>query len=222
MANVKAKMMPHSIEAEQSVLCSLLIDENSSIYIMSKLKVADFYLESHQEIYQAMVDNYLKDVAVDYITVSKVLDQKAELEEVGGLDYITDLTNFVPSAANYKHYADIVKNDSILRQIIEASQQTINKAFESVDVIALPTAPNTAFKFGEKSSNPVEMYLEDIFTVPVNVAGLPGISVPCGFDSKNLPIGLQFIAKAFDEQTLLNVAYAYEQNTTHHEIKPNV
>ena len=66
------------------------------------------------------------------------------------------------------------------------------------------------------------MYLEDIFTVPVNVAGLPGISIPCGFDSKGLPIGLQFIAKAFNEETLLNAAYSFETNTEFHKQKPNV
>ncbi|MNI37903.1 Glutamyl-tRNA(Gln) amidotransferase subunit A [compost metagenome] len=96
------------------------------------------------------------------------------------------------------------------------------KAFEKVDTIMIPTTPNTAFKFGEKSANPLEMYLEDIFTVPVNIAGLPAISVPGGFDSENMPIGLQFIAPAFEESKLLQVAYTYEQNTEHHSKKPNV
>ena len=96
------------------------------------------------------------------------------------------------------------------------------KVFEQCDVIALPTAPNTAFKIGEKSSNPLEMYLEDIYTVPVNIAGLPGISVPCGFDSSNMPIGLQFISSAFEESKLLQLAYTYEQNTEFHKMKPNI
>lgn len=96
------------------------------------------------------------------------------------------------------------------------------KAFENVDTIMVPTTPNTAFKFGEKTANPIEMYLEDIYTVPVNIAGLPGISVPCGFDSKNMPIGLQFIAPAFEESKLLQVAYAYEQNTEFHKVKPEI
>jgi len=126
------------------------------------------------------------------------------------------LGTYVLSSGYYDAY---YKRAGQVRTLIT---EDFNKAFESVDVIALPTTPNTTFKFGEKSSNPVEMYLEDIFTVPVNIAGLPGISVPCGLDSKSLPIGLQFISKAFDETTLLNVAYAYEQNTTHHENKPNI
>lgn len=95
-----------------------------------------------------------------------------------------------------------------------------NKEFHDVDIIAIPTVPNTAFKFGEKSNSPLEMYLEDIYTVLVNIAGLPGISIPCGFDSKNMPIGLQFISKAFNEEKLLNAAYSYEQNTAWHHMKP--
>lgn len=126
------------------------------------------------------------------------------------------LGTYVLSSGYYDAY---YKRAGQVRTLIT---EDFNKAFEKVDVIALPTAPNTTFKFGEKSSNPVEMYLEDIFTVPVNIAGLPGISIPCGFDDKHLPIGLQFISKAFDEATLLNTAYTYEQNTEHHKIKPNI
>ena len=96
------------------------------------------------------------------------------------------------------------------------------KAFEKCDVIAIPTTPNTSFKFGEKTSNPLEMYLEDIYTVPVNIAGLPGISVPGGFDKNGMPIGMQFISKAFDEEDLLQVAYTFEKNTGFNMKKPNV
>lgn len=96
------------------------------------------------------------------------------------------------------------------------------RVFEECDVIAIPTAPNTAFKIGAKTSNPLEMYLEDIYTVPVNMAGLPGISIPCGFDSNNMPIGLQFISSAFEEKKLLQLAYTYEQNTEFHKMKPNI
>lgn len=100
--------------------------------------------------------------------------------------------------------------------------QDFKNAFEKVDVIAIPTTPATSFKFGEKTSNPVEMYLEDIYTVPVNIAGLPAISIPMGFDSKKLPIGLQIIGKAFDEERIINVAYTFEQNTKFHNMKPEI
>ena len=85
------------------------------------------------------------------------------------------------------------------------------EAFKKVDVIATPTAPTTAFKFGEKTDDPLQMYLADVFTIPVNLAGLPGISVPCGKDKRGLPIGLQFIGRHLDEETVLRTAYCYEQ-----------
>ena len=133
MTEKKAKILPNDLEAEQSLLGCLFISQDACAEIFPTVNVKDFYSNAHQKIYQAMLDNYIKNVAVDYITVSKVLETKGELEEVGGLGYITDLTNYVPSAANFKHYADIIKNDSILRQIIDASQATINDAFDSVD-----------------------------------------------------------------------------------------
>jgi aspartyl-tRNA(Asn)/glutamyl-tRNA(Gln) amidotransferase subunit A len=88
-----------------------------------------------------------------------------------------------------------------------------NSAFEKYDLIMGPTAPTTAYKIGEKSDNPLEMYLGDIYTVSVNIAGLPAISVPCGFDKNNLPVGMQLIGKPFDEMTILRAAYSFESNT---------
>ncbi|OGP10012.1 MAG: aspartyl/glutamyl-tRNA amidotransferase subunit A [Deltaproteobacteria bacterium GWA2_45_12] len=96
------------------------------------------------------------------------------------------------------------------------------EVFKKVDVLATPTAPTTAFKLGEKTSDPVCMYLSDICTIPVNLAGLPGMSLPCGFDDKNLPIGLQLIGKPFDEGTLFTVAHAYEQAHSWHLKKPSL
>lgn len=133
MSEKRAKILPNDLEAEQSLLGCLFISQDACIEVFPTIYAKDFYSNAHQKIYQAMKDNYDKNVAVDYITVCKVLETKGELEEVGGLSYITDLTNYVPSAANYKHYADIIRNDSILRQIIDASQATINDAFDSVD-----------------------------------------------------------------------------------------
>ncbi|MCX8131645.1 MAG: Asp-tRNA(Asn)/Glu-tRNA(Gln) amidotransferase subunit GatA [Clostridia bacterium] len=95
-----------------------------------------------------------------------------------------------------------------------------DEAFKKYDLVLGPTAPTTAFKVGEKTDNPLEMYLVDIYTVSVNIAGLPGLVVPCGFDSSNLPIGMQLIGKPFDESTLLKVGYTFEQNTDFHKRKP--
>ena len=93
-------------------------------------------------------------------------------------------------------------------------------AFRQGDVIVAPTAPTPAFRIGEKTEDPLQMYLSDIFTIPVNIAGIPGISIPCGFSRENLPIGLQMMGKHFDEGMLLRVAYAFEQNTDFHLKKP--
>ncbi len=97
-----------------------------------------------------------------------------------------------------------------------------DEAFKSCDVIVAPTAPTTAFKIGEKTEDPLQMYLSDIFTNSLNLAGLPGLSMPCGFDTKGLPIGLQIIGKPLDEATVLRVAYAYEQATDWHNRKPSL
>jgi aspartyl-tRNA(Asn)/glutamyl-tRNA(Gln) amidotransferase subunit A len=97
-------------------------------------------------------------------------------------------------------------------------KQDFDRAFADVDVIVGPTAPSPAFTFGEHENDPLAMYLEDMYTIPVNLAGLPGISLPCGFHN-GLPIGLQLIAPAWEEQRLLNTAYAYEQATEWHTMK---
>jgi aspartyl-tRNA(Asn)/glutamyl-tRNA(Gln) amidotransferase subunit A len=95
------------------------------------------------------------------------------------------------------------------------------KAFEQVDAIVAPTTPTAAFKIGEKSADPLQMYLGDIFTLSCNLAGICGISVPCGFaSSPKLPIGLQLLGKPFGEATLLRVAHAYEQSTDWHKARP--
>ena len=95
-------------------------------------------------------------------------------------------------------------------------------AFEQVDLIASPTSPTPAFKIGEKSGDPLQMYLSDIYTISCNLAGLCGISVPCGFSSGGLPIGLQLLGRPFGEGELLRVANAYEQSTDWHLKRPEL
>jgi len=106
-----------------------------------------------------------------------------------------------------------------VRTLIKKDFET---AFEKVDAIITPTCPTPAFKIGEKSTDPLQMYLSDIFTVSVNLSGLPAISLPCGFSETKLPIGLQLIAKPFDESTLLNFGYTYQQVTDFHKKLPPV
>ena len=100
--------------------------------------------------------------------------------------------------------------------------QDFQAAFKEVDLIATPVTPTPAFKLGEKSENPLQMYLSDIYTISVNLAGLPAMSLPCGFSKAGLPIGLQLIGRAFEEDTLLRAAHAYEQSTQWHLKKPVV
>lgn len=97
-----------------------------------------------------------------------------------------------------------------------------DEAFRKVDVIAAPTTPEVAFKFGEKTDDPVKMYLSDVLTIPCNIAGLPGISVPCGFSSEGLPIGIQVLGKPFEEESVIHAAHAYEQHAKWYEKRPRI
>ena len=106
------------------------------------------------------------------------------------------------------------------QQVRTLLKKDFDEAFKTVDLILTPTTPTAAFKKGEKTDDPLQMYLADIFTISVNLAGVPGISIPCGFTSNNLPIGLQLIGRHFDEETLLQTAYAYEQATDWHMRRP--
>ncbi len=124
------------------------------------------------------------------------------------------LGTYALSAGYYEAY---YKKAQQVRTLI---RRDFEEAFRQVDVLVAPIAPTPAFKIGEKLNDPLQMYLSDVFTIQVNLAGLPGISIPCGFSSTGLPIGLQIIGKPFDEQTILRVAYAFEQQTDYHRRKP--
>ena len=117
------------------------------------------------------------------------------------------LGTYVLSSGYYDAY---YKKAQQVRTLI---MEQYNKAFEKYDVIITPTSPTTAFGIGSKATNPMEMYLADICTVSINIAGLPAISIPCGVDGNGLPIGMQIIGKKFDEETIIKTAYAYEQET---------
>ncbi len=126
------------------------------------------------------------------------------------------LGTYALSAGYYDAY---YKKGQQVRTLIK---RDFENAFKKVDVIATPTAPTAAFKLGEKSADPLQMYLSDIFTISVNLAGIPGISVPCGLTGGGLPIGLQLLGNHFDEASILHAAYAFEQATDWHKKKPKL
>jgi aspartyl-tRNA(Asn)/glutamyl-tRNA(Gln) amidotransferase subunit A len=106
-----------------------------------------------------------------------------------------------------------------VRTLIKRDFET---AFEQVDLIACPSAPTTAFEIGAHKGDPLAMYLEDVFTLPASLAGLPGISFPVGFDAKGLPVGMQLLAPHFREEVLLQTSHVYQQATTWHKQAPNL
>ncbi|MBW1741696.1 MAG: Asp-tRNA(Asn)/Glu-tRNA(Gln) amidotransferase subunit GatA, partial [Deltaproteobacteria bacterium] len=107
-------------------------------------------------------------------------------------------------------------------QVRTLIMQGFNQAFETCDVLLAPVAPTPAFNLGEKLDDPLAMYLSDIFTLPPSLAGITGISLPCGFSKDGLPIGLQILSKHFDEEKLIRVAYNFEQETDFHTKRPNL
>jgi aspartyl-tRNA(Asn)/glutamyl-tRNA(Gln) amidotransferase subunit A len=126
------------------------------------------------------------------------------------------LGTYVLSAGYYDAY---YRKAQQVRTLIS---RDYDAAFEQVEVIALPTSPTGAFRLGERTSDPVLMYLADVFTVGANLAGVPAISIPCGFTSSNLPVGLQLTSRKMDEATLLRAAAAYERATDWHERRPPI
>lgn len=126
------------------------------------------------------------------------------------------LGTFVLSSGYYDaYYLKAQKARTLIRN-------DFNEAFKKFDCIITPTSPTAAFKIGERLSDPLSMYLSDIFTISANLAGIPAISIPCGFTKENLPIGMQILAKPFDEETIFRAAYTYEQNTDWHTKKPKL
>ena len=123
------------------------------------------------------------------------------------------LGTYVLSAGYYDAY---YKKAQQVRTLIKGD---FDKAFERVDAILTPTTPTPAFKIGEKTEDPLQMYLSDIFTISANLAGIPAISIPCGFTDDKLPVGLQILGRHFDEERVLQTAYAYEQATEWHKIR---
>ncbi len=126
------------------------------------------------------------------------------------------LGTYALSAGYYEAY---YRKATQVRTLI---RRDFDQVFQTCQVVATPVAPTTAFRLGEKTEDPLTMYLSDIFTISANLAGIPGLSLPCGLNSQGLPIGLQLLARPFDEPTLLRAAHAFEQATDFHRLKPNI
>ena len=126
------------------------------------------------------------------------------------------LGTYALSAGYYDAY---YKKAQQIRRLIK---EDFDRAFEKVDILVSPTCPNTAFEIGSKISDPLSMYLTDIGTISANLAGIPGMSLPCGHDADGMPIGLQILAPALGEEKMLNMAYAFEQATDFHKKQPRI
>ena len=139
MAIPAPKLLPQNIEAEQALLGCILIDGQVPLAVFSLIKPEDFYSEIHKTIFDKMLEIYAENKPIDYITLTEKLEAASRLEHVGGIEYLTNLTNIVPSAVNFKYYLDIVKNHARKRNLIYASQQIIEKSYseeKSRDVLS--------------------------------------------------------------------------------------
>ena len=139
-----ARKLPYNLEAEQCVLGCVLLDGDAAGEVLTGLSEDDFYSESHQAIFRAMVELYLKSTPIDFVTLTGQLEQDCTLDNVGGIVYITQLTNVLPSAANYRYYMDIVKRDGTLRSLIRGANSIITKIYETPEA-------DIASNFAEKT-----------------------------------------------------------------------
>lgn len=182
-----ARISPNSLEAEQSVLGCCLLDEDSAFAIMSSLSPEDFYTEAHKTIFECMQEIFKQNKPIDYVTLTDELERRGLMEGVGGIDYIALLTNIVPSASNSKHYVDIVKRDSLLRKLIHASQDIIDKAYSPDEGDVLAFAEKTVFDIAEKedTSNlePISTALDNVLAKFEEIDKNGGMTrgIPTGF-----------------------------------------
>ena len=151
---MEAKMLPHNLDAEQALLGCMLIDEKVPLTVFSEIHSEDFYSNAHKQIFDAMLDIYKKNMPIDFVTITDELDNLGILNEVGGVTYITSLTNSVPSAANFKHYEELIKRDAMLRKLISSGQSIVEHTFNSSDQTeALTFAEKTIFDLSQKQES---------------------------------------------------------------------
>lgn len=130
------RMPPHNTEAEQSVLGSILLQPSALISAMEFLLASDFYRRAHQLIFQAMIDLNEKNEEIDVVTVANLLETNKQLEDVGGTPYLAEIANIVPTAANIEYYSKIVEERSLLRRLIQASNDIITDTYEESDDVS--------------------------------------------------------------------------------------
>ena len=147
------KILPNSMEAEQALLGCVLLDSDAQLEILNKIQKEDFYTESHKKIYDSMLNVYMKNIPVDFVTLTTQLEVDKNMELVGGVEYISYLTNVVPSAANFGYFMQIVKANSIRRHLILEAQNIINNTFETEDSdMAMQVAEKKIFELSQKES----------------------------------------------------------------------
>ena len=200
--------------------------------VKEKLEAAiEKYKEMGAEVEEFSLD--IADYALATYYIIACAEASSNLGRFDGIRYGYRAKNFTDLKEIYRNsrsegFGDEVKRRIILgtyvlssgyydayykkaQQVRTLVRKEFDKAFEKYDILLTPTSPTVAFEIGTRSTNPLEMYLADICTVSVNIAGLPGISIPCGEDSEGMPIGMQLIGNRFEEEKILNAAYTYEQ-----------
>jgi replicative DNA helicase len=160
-----AKIPPSSIEAEQGLLSSILIDKEVSHDVFGQIEPSEFYSETHRILFEYMQELYRANMPIDFITMSDKVLKKDEANETGGIAYLTELTNFVPSAANYKSYLKLIKRDAMLRSLISAGQNIVNFGFENDDdIAALQAAEKEVFDLSKTRDKSTLTVISDNLT----------------------------------------------------------
>ena len=194
------RVLPQNIEAEQCVLCAMLLDKEAIAKATEILSSSDFYRESHRVIFNAMLELYNKNEAVDLVTVTEILRRDNKLEDIGGIAYVTGLANAVPTAANIKYHAEIVAEKSVLRQLVRVSTEIATMGYEANDDVGvlLDTAESRILEISNRKKKAEFTAISDVLMDSVqtlekmlyNKGGLTGL--PTGFiDLDKLTSGLQ-------------------------------
>lgn len=148
--NETARILPNSLENEQAVICSAMIDPEAAINIVGKLNANDFYSKAHKTIFEAIETLYQRNKAIDFFTILDVLEENNQLSSVGGVPYLTTLTNVLPSSAYYQDYVEAVKKKSILRQLVDAGTKIIDNVYSGEEPDALSYAEKQIFDIAQK------------------------------------------------------------------------